>query len=132
MEKSPDAAAYSSKINAGTWDVDVNYFNQNDANPVRIAAQFWYSKVANARTRLTNPGPKFDGLVDEALSAPDLATAQRKAADAINVLVNEEWAAIALTNFPQIYAHQSSVAGFRPHPSVNHQPWTGVFRTGRP
>ncbi len=132
LERSPDAAAYSSKINSGAWDVDVNYFNQNDANPVRIPAQFWYSKVANARTRLTNPGPKFDGLVDEALAAPDLATAQRKAAEAINVLVNEEWAAIALTNFPQIYAHRTSVAGFRAHPSVNHQPWTGVFRTGTP
>jgi len=132
LERAPDAAAYSAKINSGAWDVDVNYFNQNDANPVRIPAQFWYSKVANARTRLTNPGPKFDGLVDEALSAPDLTTAQRKAAEAINVLVNEEWAAIALTNFPQIYAHRTNVAGFRPHPSVNHQPWTGVFRTGRP
>ena len=132
LERSPDAAAYSSKINSGAWDVDVNYFNQNDANPVRIPAQFWYSKVANARTRLTNPGPKFDGLVDEALATPDLATAQRKAAEAINVLVNEEWAAIALTNFPQIYAHRTSVAGFRAHPSVNHQPWTGVFRTGTP
>lgn len=132
LERAPDAAAYSAKINGGTWDVDVNYFNQNDANPVRIPAQFWFSKVANARTRLTNPGPKFDALVDEALSAPDLATAQRKAADAINVLVNEEWAAIALTNFPQIYAHQNTVAGFVPHPSVNHQPWTGVFRTSKP
>ena len=132
LEKAPDAAAYSSKINSGAWDVDVNYYNQNDANPVRIPAQFWYSKVANARTRLTNPGPKFDQLVDEALSTPDLPTAQRKAAEAINVLVNEEAAAIALTNFPQIYAHKTSVGGFRPHPSVNHQPWTGVFRTGRP
>jgi len=132
LERAPDAAAYSSKINSGRWDVDVNYYNQNDANPVRIPAQFWYSKVANPRTRLTNPGPKFDQLVDEALSAPDLPTAQRKAAEAIDVLVNEQAAAIALTNFPQIYAHKTSVAGFEPHPSVNHQPWTAVFRTGRP
>ncbi len=130
LEKAPDAAAYSARINSGAWDVDVNYYNQNDANPVRIPAQFWYSKVANARTRLTNPGPKFDQLVDEALSATDLPTAQRKAAEAINVLVNEEVAAIALTNFPQIYAHRNTVSGFRPHPSVNHQPWTAVFRTG--
>ncbi len=132
LDRAPDAAAYSSRINSGAWDVDVNYYNQNDANPVRIPAQFWYSKVGNARTRLTNPGPKFDQLVDEALSAEDLRTAQRKAAEAINVLVNEEAAAIALTNFPQIYAHKTTVAGFEPHPSVNHQPWTAVFRTGSP
>lgn len=130
MQKAPDAAAYSATINSGEWDVDVNYFNQNDANPARIPSQFWYSKVNNARVRLTNPGPKFDALVDEALAAPDLLTAQRKAAEAINVLVNEESAAIALTNFPQIYAHKTTVAGFTPHPSVNHQPWTGVYRTG--
>jgi peptide/nickel transport system substrate-binding protein len=130
LEKAPDAAAYSSKINSGQWDVDVNYYNQNDANPVRIPAQFWYSKVNNARVRLTNPGPKFDALVDEALSATDLATAQRKAAESINVLVNETAAAIALTNFPQIYAHKTTVAGFDAHPSVNHQPWTAVYKTG--
>ncbi|MFP5318697.1 MAG: ABC transporter substrate-binding protein [Acidimicrobiia bacterium] len=130
LQRAPDAAAYSATINSGEWDVDVNYYNQNDANPVRIPAQFWYSKVNNARVRLTNPGAKFDALVDEALAATDLLTAQRKAAEAINVLVNEEAAAIALTNFPQIYAHKTSVAGFSPHPSVNHQPWTAVFRTG--
>jgi peptide/nickel transport system substrate-binding protein len=130
LEKAPDAAAYSAKINSGEWDVDVNYYNQNDANPVRIPAQFWYSRVNNARVRLTNPGPRFDALVDEALAAPDLLTAQRKAAEAINVLVNEEAAAIALTNFPQIYAHKTSVAGFQPHPSVNHQSWTAVYRVG--
>jgi peptide/nickel transport system substrate-binding protein len=130
MERAPDAAAYSQKINSGAWDVDVNYYNQNDANPVRIPAQFWYSKTGSTRTKFTSPGPRFDQLVDEALAATDLAGVQRKAAEAMNVLVHEQAAAIPLTNFPQIYAHKTRVAGFRAHPSVNHQPWTDVYLTG--
>ncbi|MGH9279692.1 MAG: ABC transporter substrate-binding protein [Acidimicrobiales bacterium] len=129
LEQSPDAAAYSAKINSGKWDVDVNYFNQNDANPVRIPAQFWGSKTNNARVKLTNPGTAFDRLVDEANNAPDLATSQLKSAEANTELVSTTAGAIALTSFPQIYALKSSVAGFTPHPSVNHQSWTTVFRT---
>jgi peptide/nickel transport system substrate-binding protein len=129
VDHAADGAVYSQKLNSGAWDVDINYFNQNDANPVRIPAQFWWSKTNNARVKLTNPGPAFDALVDEANSAPDLATSQRKAAEANTELVSTTAGAIALTSFPQIYALKSSVAGFTPHPSVNHQMWTTVFRT---
>jgi peptide/nickel transport system substrate-binding protein len=130
IERGANAAAYAQRINDGAFDVDINYFNQNDANPIRIPAQFWYGKNTAARVKFTGVGEKFDRIVDEGLAAPDLATAQRKSAEANNVLVEEQAGAIPLASFPQIYAHKSTVAGFQAHPSVNHQPWTSVYLTG--
>jgi peptide/nickel transport system substrate-binding protein len=129
LEQAPDAAAYAARINAGTFDVDINYFNQNDANPARIVTQFWSEKAANARIRYTGPGGTFETLIDEAQSAPDTATAARKAAEAHKVLIEEQAAAIPLTSYPQLFGVKTTVAGFAAHPSVNHQPWTAVYRT---
>lgn len=129
IETLPDAAAYSARINAGTFDVDVNYFNQNDANPARIVAQFWSERAGSARVGFTGPGGEFETVVDEALLAPDTAAAAAKAVEANEVLVSDV-SAIPLTTFPQIFGYNTTVAGFSPHPSVNHQPWTAVYLTG--
>ncbi|MDQ4069564.1 MAG: ABC transporter substrate-binding protein, partial [Actinomycetota bacterium] len=82
IEKAPDGAAYAQRINSGNWDVDVNYWNQNDANPASILSRLYYGKNTAARIRFTNVGEKFDALVDEALAAPDTTTAARKSVDA--------------------------------------------------
>ena len=129
MEKAPDGAAYGQKINSGQWDVDVNYWNQNDGNPASIPSRLWYGKNTNARIRYTGAGEKFDKLVDEALATPDTQQSARKSVEAMKVLVEEQYAAIPLTSFPQIFALKTSVAGFKAHPSVNQQPWTSVYRT---
>jgi len=130
VEKAADGAAYSSKINSGNWDVDINYWNQNDANPASIVSRLWYGKNTAARIKFTNVGAKFDALVDEALAAPDTAASARKSVDAMKVLLQEQVGAIPLTSFPQIFAFKTSVAGFTAHPSVNLQPWTSTYRTG--
>jgi peptide/nickel transport system substrate-binding protein len=129
MEKAPDGAAYGQKINSGQWDVDVNYWNQNDGNPASIPARLWYGKNAAARIKFTGAGEKFDKLVDEALATPDVRESARKSVEATKVLVEEQVAAIPLTSFPQIFALKKSVAGFKAHPSVNQQPWTSAYRT---
>lgn len=129
VDKAADGAAYSQKINSGAWDVDINYWNQNDANPASIVSRLWYGKNTAARIKFTKVNAKFDALVDEALAAPDTATSARKSVDAMKVLLLEEAAAIPLTSFPQIFAFKSTVAGFTAHPSVNLQPWTATYRT---
>lgn len=128
MEKAPDGAAYGQKINSGQWDVDVNYWNQNDANPASIPARLFYGKNTNPRIKFTAAGPAFDALVDEALAAPDTTAAAAKSVEAMKVLADEA-AAIPLTSFPQVFALKRDVAGFEAHPSVNQQPWTTVYRT---
>jgi len=129
VEKASDGAAYGQKINSGAWDVDINYWNQNDGNPASIVQRLWYGKNTAARIKFTNVGEKFDKLVDEALAAPDTATSAQKSVDAMKVLLEEQAGAIPLTSFPQIFAFKKSVAGFVAHPSVNQQPWTSVYRT---
>ncbi len=129
VEKASDGAAYAQKINSGAWDVDINYWNQNDGNPASIVQRLWYGKNTAARIKFTSVGDKFDRLVDEAIAAPDTQTSAQKSVDAMKVLLEEQAAAIPLTSFPQIFALKKTVAGFRAHPSVNQQPWTSVYRT---
>jgi len=129
MDKAPDGAAYGQKINSGQWDVDVNYWNQGDGNPAGIPSSLWYGKNTSTRVKFTSVGEKFDKLLDEALAAPDTQSSARKVIEANKVLVEELYAAIPLTSFPQIFALKNSVAGFTAHPSVNQQPWTSVYRT---
>ena len=129
VEKAPDGAAYGQKINSGAWDVDINYWNQNDGNPASIVQRLWYGKNTAARIKFTSVGEKFDKLVDEALAAPDTQTSAQKSVDAMRVLLEEQAAAVPLTSFPQIFAFKKTVAGFQAHPSVNQQPWTSTYRT---
>jgi peptide/nickel transport system substrate-binding protein len=129
VDKAPDGAAYGNKINSGNWDVDINYWNQNDGNPASIVSRLWYGKNTAARIKFTSVGEKFDKLVDEAVAAPDTQTSAQKSVDAMKVLLTEQAAAIPLTSFPQIFAFKKSVAGFTAHPSVNLQPWTATYRT---
>ena len=129
VEKASDGAAYAQKINSGAWDVDINYWNQNDGNPASIVQRLWYGKNTAARIKFTSVGEKFDRLVDEALAAPDTQTSAQKSVEAMRVLLEEQAAAIPLTSFPQIFAFKKTVAGFRAHPSVNQQPWTSTYRT---
>jgi len=129
IDRVADRGVYNGKINDGAFDIDVNYFNQSDADPGRLLALLWYSKTEAGRIKFTAPGEKFDKLVEESMASPDTPSAARKAAEAMQVLVNEEAAAIPLTTYPQIYAMKTSVAGFTPHPQVLVQPWYNVFRT---
>lgn len=129
LQRAPDAAAYAEQINAGEFDLDINYWNQNDADPARIVNIFWYSGRDNQRVRLTGPGGEFDARVEDALAAPDSGDAARFGAEAMTILIEETATAIPLTSFPFAYALRDDVAGFDPHPSVNDMVWVGVHRT---
>ncbi|MGH9284565.1 MAG: hypothetical protein ACRD0M_02660, partial [Acidimicrobiales bacterium] len=128
-EKAPDGGAYAQKINSGAWDVDINYWNQNDGNPSSILTRLFWSRNTAARIKFTSAGEAFDKVVDEAVAARDTASAAAKAIEANKVLLEQLASAIPLTSFPQIFAFKSDVAGFVAHPSVNQQPWTRVYRT---
>lgn len=129
VQIAPDAAAYADRIENGEFDLDVNYWNQADADPSRIVNLFWYSGRDNERVRRTGPGGEFDALVEQALAAPDPEDAARFAAEATSVLVDQTVTAIPLTSFPFAYGLRDDVAGFDPHPSVNDMDWTAVHRT---
>lgn len=126
LDQAPDAGTYGDEIDAGAFDIDLNYFNQNDANPARIVTLFWYGEQDSERVTYTNPGDEFDRLVEESLSATDPEAPTRAAAEATSVLVDDEVAAIPISSFPFFYGLASNVSGFDPHPSVNDLEWDDV------
>ncbi len=122
-----DPAAFESRLNGGEFDLDLEVPNQNDANPAFLLALRWYSKSSVKSTAFLAAGPRFDDAVEQALSAPDHETLQRRAADAMHILVDEEVAAIPLAGIYRIYAMSSRVHGFDPHPSKTNQWWSTVW-----
>jgi peptide/nickel transport system substrate-binding protein len=126
LDQAPDAGIYADKVAAGAFDIDLNYFNQNDANPARIVTAFWYGGQDSKRVTYTNPGEAFDRLIEESLNATDPEASTEAAAEAMSVLVDDEVAAIPISSFPFFYGLAANVEGFDPHPSVNDLEWTDV------
>lgn len=122
-----DAAAFTSRINAGTFDFDIEIPNQNDASPAFLLSVRWYSRSNVPSARFLALGARFDTLVASALATPDRDQAQRHAAEAQHLLVDEEAAAIPLAGIYRIYAMSSRVHGFDPNPSRVNQWWNTVW-----
>ncbi len=122
-----DAAAFNGRLNSGLFDMDIELPNQNDANPAFLLALRWYSKSNVQSTPFMIAGERFDSLVDRSLSSVDRLDAQRTAAEAMHVLIDEEAAAIPLAGVSRIYATSSRVRGFVPHPSRLNQSWSSVW-----
>ena len=72
-------------------------------------------------------GPRFDSLVTLSLASLDRNAAQKAAAEAMHVLVDDEAAAIPLAAISRIYAMKSKVRGFVAHPSRLNQSWSAVW-----
>lgn len=122
-----DAAAYESRLNSGTFDLDIEVPNQNDANPAFLLALRWYSKSNVRSAPFMLAGMRFDSLVDRSLSSVDRPRAQEAAAEAMHVLVDDEVIAIPLAGVSRIYAMKSNIKGFVPHPSRLNQNWSNVW-----
>ncbi len=122
-----DPAGYASRLNSGKFDIDIEVPNQNDANPAFLLALRWYSKSNVRSAPFMLAGQRFDSLVDRSLASIDRGEAQKAAAEAMRVLVDEEVAAIPLAGISRIYAMSSRVKGFVPHPSRLNQRWSGVW-----
>jgi len=122
-----DAAGHESRINRGLFDLDIEVPSQNDANPAFLLALRWYSG-SNVRSAPFMPaGPRFDSLVTLSLASLDRNAAQKAAAEAMHVLVDDKAAAIPLAAISRIYAMKSKVRGFVAHPSRLNQSWSAVW-----
>ncbi len=122
-----DPGAFSSRINSGAFDLDIEVPSQNDANPAFLLALRWYSKSHVRGARFMLAGPLFDSLVTASITSESSDDAQRNAAEAMRVLVDEEVAAIPLAGVHRVYAMTDKVKGFDPHPSRTNQWWNTVW-----
>ncbi|MDQ6737584.1 MAG: ABC transporter substrate-binding protein [Gemmatimonadota bacterium] len=122
-----DGAAFESRLNSGTFDIDLEMPNQNDANPAFLLALRWYSKSPTRSAAFTHASPRFDALVEKALAATTDDGARHAAAEAMHQLVDVEVDAVPLAGISRVYAMTDRVRGFVPHPSRLHQEWTSVW-----
>ena len=122
----PDIGSYAARLNRGEFDLNLSLSNQNDANPLFLPALIFYSKSTRPFARWHLAGPQFDGLVDAGMRATDPAEAQRLAAEAIHVAVDEQAVLIPIAALFRLYAMKTIVQGFSPHPSSTNQLWTHV------
>ena len=122
-----DSAAYLDRLNGGEWDLNIEMPNQNDANPAFLLALRWYSKATVKSAPFVAPGPEYDRLIEQALTAPEHEEVQQKAAEAMRLLIDREAVAIPLAGVYRIYALKERVQGFQPHPSGTTQWWDTVW-----
>lgn len=122
-----DAAAFESRLNSGAFDLDLELPSQNDANPAFLLALRWYSGSDTRSAAFTHASPRFDTLVEHALSAMTVNDARRAAAEAMHQLVDVEVGAIPLAGISRIYAMTHRVRGFVPHPARLSQDWSTVW-----
>jgi len=122
----PDIGTYASRLNAGEFDLNLGTSNQNDGNPLFLPALIYYSKSGRPFARWYYAGEQFDRVVEEGMNAPDPADAQRLAAEAIHIAIDEEAVNIPVAGVFRLYALKKNVNGFVPHPSQTNQSWARI------
>lgn len=121
-----ESAAYRDRIENGRgYDIHLEAPNQNDANPAFLLSLRWYSKSRVPNAQFASPGPdtEFDALIDQTQETEDPDELQRLAAEAMQELLGEEYAAVPLAGTYRIYAMRDTIQGFDPHPSGINQRW---------
>ncbi|MEO7137939.1 MAG: ABC transporter substrate-binding protein [Gemmatimonadales bacterium] len=122
----PDIGSYAARLNRGEFDLNLSLSNQNDANPLFLPALIFYSGSTRPFARWHLVGEKFDRLVEAGMRATNPDEAQRLAAEAIHIAVDEEAVLIPIAALFRLYAMKTTVEGFSPHPSSTNQLWTRV------
>lgn len=125
--KSPDQASYNKVVNAGEFDIDLEGPNQNDSNPIFLPALRFYSKATSVNMPFFAPKGQFDTVVEQGSAAVDRATTQQKAAESMQILIDQEAIVIPVAGLYRIYAMKNNIQGFVPHPSQTNQWWNTIY-----
>lgn len=126
----PDEAAYQARIRSGEGDLWAEAGGQNDANPCFLSQLLFYGGPRlrpSGYAALFAPGPKLDRFVEACRDGQTGAAAQRAAAGAEQVLVDEEFVVIPLAATRRVWGVSDRVRGFVPHPSSLSQRWDRVM-----
>ncbi len=124
--RSPDAASYQARIEAGEFDLDLEGPNQNDANPIFLPALRFYSRSSGRTVRYFAPGNRFDEIIEAGLAATERDEVMRRSAEAQRIITDEEAIAVPLAGLKRIHAMRDGVRGFSPHPSLLNQRWDTI------
>jgi ABC-type oligopeptide transport system substrate-binding subunit len=83
----------------------------------------------NANTAAFAPGPAFDALAEQSLSAQTTAEAQQASAKMMTILIADEHIVVPLAAAHRIYAMAKNVSFTDPHPSFPNQTWFSLSMT---
>jgi peptide/nickel transport system substrate-binding protein len=134
--QTPDTATYEARLQAGEGDLWAENGNQNDGNPCFLPDLLFYSPqpgedaVSNMYPNAFAIGAAFDTHIDDCRAAVTTEEVQVAAANAMKVLIDDEFVVIPLAGVFRIYGLSANVEGFAPHPSAVNQRWTGISLKG--
>lgn len=130
----PDSASFQDLMGRKQGDIFIEDGNQNDANVGFLPVLLLYTGSASSGTGvyqgISAPGPRFNQLIEPALTEPDHAKLQQIVATAMNEAITEQATVLPLNGVYRIYGMKKTVTGFVPHPSFLNVSWLGVAVTG--
>lgn len=130
----PDSASFQDLMTRKQGDLFIEDGNQNDANVGFLPVLLLYTGPGSSGTGtyqgISAPGPRFDELIQPALTEPDHTNLQRIVATAMNEAITEQATVLPLNGVFRIYGMKKAVTGFVPHPSFLNVSWLGVGVTG--
>jgi peptide/nickel transport system substrate-binding protein len=132
----PDTATYEQRLALGEGDLWLEAGSQNDGNPSFLPELLFSSPVEGGEPESTMygrafaPGEEFDAAIERSLEATDTAEVQRAAAEAMNIVINEERVVVPLCGFYRIVGHTDAVTAFDLHSSGVNQRWTSLKVNG--
>jgi peptide/nickel transport system substrate-binding protein len=134
--QTPDTATYEARLQTLEGDLWAENGNQNDGNPCFLPDLLFYSPQpggdaeANMYGNAFALGAAFDTHIDDCRAAVTVEEVQQAAANAMKVLIDDEFVVIPLAGVFRIYGVTANVEGFEPHPSGLNQRWTSVSLKG--
>lgn len=126
----PDNASYQARVRSGQGDLWAEAGGQNDGNPCFLPDLLFFrggSGEPSRYARLFGPGPHYDRFIEACRAAVAPAEVRRAAAEAMRVLVDEEFVVIPLAGTYRLWGLADRVKGFDPHPSSLSQRWEAVW-----
>lgn len=133
--QTPDTATYEGRLAAGEGDLWAEAGSQNDGNPCFLPDLLFSTPIPDGDPEAAMygnafaAGPAFDEFIDQCRSATSTEAVQEAAANAMRVVIDDEFVVLPLAGTRQIYGVSARVQGFEPHPSRLNQRWTAVSVT---
>ncbi|MBA2452601.1 MAG: ABC transporter substrate-binding protein [Chloroflexia bacterium] len=130
--QTPDTAIYEARLQTGEGDLWAEAGSQNDGNPCFLPDLLFYSPdpegdpESMAYGNAFAPGAAFDAHIDDCRAAVTTEEVQDAAAEAMKVLVDDEFVVIPLAGTFRLYGVSAKVQGFEAHPSGVNQRWASV------
>lgn len=131
--QTPDTATYEARLLALEGDLWLEAGSQNDGNPCFLPDLLFTTPPPDADPESAlygaafAPGEAFDAFIEECRTATSTEGVQEAAANAMNLLIDEEFVVVPLAGFYRIMGVSEKVdEAFEAHPSGVNQRWTSL------